>query len=151
MEPLSTGALYIIHFICICSYASATVPVPCAFFLFVCILHFHFHLFLLIVTVTGIIRDVPHGKRELSRSHVACYYAGEAALPLLVSCCQRALRPIPIHGTPRQKGTSPTTYSYYMVSITIPIHGTPRQKGHDLVFCERLPLSIGMRVFVFRC
>ena len=31
----------------------------------------------------------------------------------------------------------------YTASTTI--HGTPRQKGCDLVFCERLPLSIGMR------
>ena len=31
----------------------------------------------------------------------------------------------------------------YTASSTI--HGTPRQKGCDLVFCERLPLSIGMR------
>ena len=33
----------------------------------------------------------------------------------------------------------------YTAPTTIHVHGTPRQKGCDLVFCERLPLSIGMR------
>ena len=28
---------------------------------------------------------------------------------------------------------------------TITIYGAPRQKGHGLVFCERWPLSIGIR------
>ena len=32
----------------------------------------------------------------------------------------------------------------YTAPTTIHIHGTQRQKGRGLVFCERLPLSIGM-------